>query len=231
MTATHTHAPAFLSRELWFPHPRRACADGLLAIGGDLSIERLLLAYRSGIFAWTADPISWWSPDPRAIFEFPSFHVASSLRKVLNHNPFTITINAAFEEVMKGCAEPKPRREETWVTREFIQAYVALHQAGHAHSIECWRGSTLAGGVYGVAIGGFFAGESMFHRVNNASKVALYHLLKLLHEQGFGLFDTQLLTPATASLGAFEIPRRLYLTRLAQALEKKVQFPSEHHAA
>src|SRR5438874_6643537 len=150
-----------LDQRLSFPDPRRADAEGLVAVGGDLSVDRLLLAYRSGIFPWTADPITWWSPDPRAIFEFNGFHVSRSLSRVIEKNIFRITIDRAFREVMEGCAEPAPGRGKTWITQEFIEAYGELHRLGHAHSLECWQGHTLVGGIYGVAIGGFFAGESM----------------------------------------------------------------------
>ncbi|MGA4642992.1 leucyl/phenylalanyl-tRNA--protein transferase [Limisphaera sp. 4302-co] len=212
------HVPALLSHRLWFPDPRLADADGLVAIGGDFSPQRLLLAYRSGIFPWTDNPITWWSPDPRAIFEFDRVHIPRSLRRLLRKNPFRITYDRAFRAVMEGCAQPAPGREESWVTPAFIQAYTRLHELGHAHSVEVWQGHALVGGVYGVAIGGFFAGESMFHRVSDASKVALVHLLEHLRGRGFVLFDTQMLTPVTRLLGAVEIPRDEYLRRLAEAL-------------
>lgn len=207
---------------LWFPHPRSALKGGLgglVAMGGDLSVARLLLAYRSGIFPWTVDPVTWWSPDPRAIFEMDQFHISRSLGKTMRKSLFRITVDQAFEAVMKGCAAPAPGRRSTWISPEFIAAYTQLHQAGHAHSLECWRGDQLAGGIYGVAIGGFFAGESMFHRVSNASKVALYHLHRHLRAQGFALFDVQMLTPITAQLGAITIPRDEYLQRLAEAVK------------
>lgn len=165
-----------LTRQLWFPDPRtaqRGELDGLVAIGGDLSIDRLLLAYRSGIFPWSADPFTWWSPNPRAIFEPGSFRVSKSLAKFLRKNPFILTHNKAFKQVIEACGKATPTRGETWISHEFVDAYTALHQAGHAHSVECWLGDELVGGIYGVQVGGFFAGESMFHRADNASKVAL----------------------------------------------------------
>ena len=208
-----------LNKTVWFPDPVLADSDGLVAIGGDLSVPRLLAAYRKGIFPWTVNPITWWSPDPRAIFELDRFHVPHSLAKVMRKGAFEITVNRAFRKVMEGCAAPAPGRRQTWITPEFITAYTRLHKAGHAHSVECWQERELAGGIYGVAIGGFFAGESMFHRAANASKVALYHLVQRLRERGFALFDIQMLTPVTRQLGAIEIPRVEYLKRLAEAVE------------
>jgi leucyl/phenylalanyl-tRNA--protein transferase len=209
-----------LNQRLRFPNPRLADAEGLVAIGGDLSVPRLLLAYRSGIFPWTADPITWWSPDPRAIFELDRLHVSHSLAKVIRQGVFQTTIDRAFRQVMEGCAEPAPGRRSTWISPEFLEAYAQLHNEGHAHSLECWQGAQLAGGIYGVAIGGFFAGESMFHRVSNGSKVALFHLVEHLRQRGFVLFDIQMLTPITSQMGGITIPRGQYLERLARAVEE-----------
>lgn len=211
-----------LGRRLWFPDPGGADARGLVAVGGDLSVERLLLAYRSGIFPWTADPITWWSPDPRAIIKLDRFHVPRSLARTLRKAPFEITVNRAFCEVMIGCATT--RRQGNWIGPEFIEAYTRLHHAGHAHSVECWREGQLTGGIYGVAAGGLFAGESMFHRVSDASKVALFHLVRRLRERGFVLFDIQMVTPITKRLGAVEIPRAEYLQRLRAAVELECRF-------
>jgi leucyl/phenylalanyl-tRNA--protein transferase len=216
--------PRLLDQRLMFPNPLLADAEGLVAIGGDLSIPRLLLAYRSGIFPWTVKPITWWSPTPRAIFELDQFHVSQSLAKVIRKGLFEITIDRAFREVMQGCAAPAPGRRDTWITREFLDAYTELHEQGHAHSLECWQDGQLAGGIYGVAVGGLFAGESMFHRASNASKVALYHLVKHLRRRDFSLFDIQMLTPITSRLGAVQIPRTDYLKRLAVAVEKSCIF-------
>jgi len=213
-----------LDERLRFPSPRLANPEGLVAVGGDLSVPRLLLAYRNGIFPWTADPVTWWSPNPRAIFELDHFHVSHSLAKVIRKKTFQITIDRAFREVMEGCAEPGPGRASTWITSEFLEGYAKLHHQGHAHSLECWQGEGLVGGIYGVAIGGFFAGESMFHRVSDASKVALFHLHKRLRRRGFVLFDVQMLTPITARLGGITIPREEYLKRLAKAVEKPCSF-------
>lgn len=208
-----------------FPSPNLADGVGLVAIGGDLSVERLLSAYRSGLFPWTANPVTWWSPDPRGILELEQFHVSHSLAKVIRQDVFTVTRDQAFGEVIKNCAVAAPGRGGTsWITGEFIAAYTQLHRAGHAHSVECWQDGNLAGGIYGVAVGGLFAGESMFHQVNNASKVALYHLVQHLRANGFVLFDLQMVTPATKPLGAVEISRTEYLQRLAAAVTKKCSF-------
>jgi leucyl/phenylalanyl-tRNA---protein transferase len=215
---------AILGQRLRFPSPRRADAEGLVAVGGDLSVERLRLAYRSGIFPWTVEPITWWSPDPRAIFELDGIHVSRSLAKVIRKGVFEITVDRAFRRVMQECAAPARGRRSTWISPEFIEAYTELHTQGHAHSLECWQGKQLAGGVYGVAVGGFFAGESMFHRVSNASKVGLFHLIAHLRRQGFVLFDIQMLTPVTAQLGGITVPREEYLRRLADAVEMRCAF-------
>jgi leucyl/phenylalanyl-tRNA---protein transferase len=213
-----------LDQRLCFPDPRRASAEGLVAIGGDLSVPRLLLAYRSGIFPWTVKPITWWSPDPRAIFELDQFHVARSLAKLVRKQPFEIKVDHSFRRVMEGCAEAAPGRGQTWVTPEFLDAYTRLHERGHAHSVECWHADELVGGIYGVSTGGFFAGEFMFHRVSNASKVALCELVQRLRERGFALFDIQMVTPATRRLGAVEIPRSEYLERLKDAVAMPCSF-------
>lgn len=223
-----TSPPAILNDSLWFPDPRAALAtedfDGLVAVGGDLSIARLLRAYRAGIFPWTCRPITWWSPDPRAVIELGDFHVPRSVRRLLRQAPFETTCDRAFRAVIEGCAEPALGRRKTWISREFISAYSRLHQVGHAHSVECWRDGLLVGGVYGVAVGGLFAGESMFHRATNASKVALVHLLEHLRARGFVLFDIQVITPVTALFGAINLPRELYLSRLTEAVDLPVTF-------
>jgi leucyl/phenylalanyl-tRNA--protein transferase len=215
---------AILDNRLHFPNPRLADAEGLVAIGGDLSVPRLLLAYRSGIFPWTVDPITWWSPEPRAVFELDGFHVSRSLARVIRKGVFRPSMDRSFRQVMQCCAAPAPGRRSTWISPEFIEAYTQLHQQGHAHSLECWQGPRLVGGVYGVAVGGFFAGESMFHHVSDASKVALFHLIEHLRKQGVVLFDIQMLTPITGQLGGVTIPRAEYLCRLAEAVEKPVSF-------
>lgn len=201
-----------------FPPAEHAPRQGLVAIGGDLSVERLLAGYRAGIFPWSAAPITWWSPDPRAVFEFDAVHVPRSLAKTLRKGVFEVTINRCFRRVIEACASVPRRGDSTWITPEIVEAYCGLHEAGWAHSLECWKNGQLAGGIYGVAIGGFFAGESMFHHVTDASKVALVRLLEHLRERGFVLFDTQMLTETTRALGAIEIPRREYLARLRVAI-------------
>ena len=209
--------PAILTQRLWFPDPRLASKDGLLAVFGDLSVDRLLLAYRSGIFPWSVDPITWWSPDPRGIIEMAHFHTPRSLARTLRQNVFEVTRDNAFRQVMKGCA--KRDRSDTWIGPEFIEAYVRLHEAGHAHSVECWQNGELVGGIYGVTVGGLFAGESMFHSVSDASKVALHHLVHHLLQREFALCDIQMVTPVTRQLGAVEVSRAEYLHRLAGAVE------------
>ena len=216
--------PILLNKNTAFPDPALADAEGLVAIGGDLGSDRLLAAYRKGIFPWTVNPITWWSPDPRAIFELDGFHVSQSLARVIRKGGFEVTIDQSFRAVMEGCAAPAPGRSGAWITEEFIEAYRRLHRQGHAHSVECRLRGELGGGIYGVAIGGLFAGESMFHRVNDASKVALHHLVRHLREHGFALFDIQMVTPATKPLGAIEIPRREYLQRLSAAVKMKCGF-------
>ena len=211
-------------KPLGFPDPSSASRDGLVAIGGDFSIERLLLAYRSGIFPWTIRPITWWSPDPRAIFELDRFHVPHRLAQFIRQRPFEITHDRAFRAVMEGCARPARGREDSWVTPEFIAAYARLHQLGHAHSVECWRAGELVGGIYGVSLGGLFAGESMFHRADHAAKAALCHLVEHLSARGFVLFDIQMVTPATQVFGPVEIPREEYLNRLKIAVAMDCSF-------
>ena len=216
--------PTILDSRLAFPDPRRANKDGLVAFGGDLSVERLRLAYRSGIFPWTVNPITWWSPDSRGIFELENFHVPRRLAQIIRQQPYEVSRDRAFRQVMEACAAPARGRGKTWITPEFIAAYTALHEAGHAHSVECWEGKKLVGGIYGVSVGGLFAGESMFHRADNASKIALVHLIEHLRARGFALFDLQMVTPATEALGAVAIPRAEYLRRLAKAVSLPCEF-------
>jgi len=216
--------PALLDNRIKFPDPHAADAEGLVAFGGDLSVKRLLLAYRSGIFPWTVNPITWWSPDPRTLFDLDAFRTPRRLAQIIRQQPYTVTRDHAFTEVMRGCAAPARGRSQTWITPEFIAAYTALHEAGHAHSVECWAGETLVGGIYGVTAGGLFAGESMFHRADNASKIALVQLIEHLRVRGFVLFDIQMLTPATQALGAIQIPRAEYLQRLARAVALQCEF-------
>ncbi|HEV2947640.1 MAG TPA: leucyl/phenylalanyl-tRNA--protein transferase [Gemmataceae bacterium] len=204
--------------------PERADATGLVAIGGDLSPERLLEAYRRGIFPWYDEelPICWWSPDPRAIFELDRFHVSRRLQRTCRSSRFQVSFDQAFSEVIRGCAD-RPG-QGTWITSEMVDAYEALQRLGYAHSVEVWKENQLSGGIYGVAVGSLFAGESMFSRCTDASKVALVHLVDRLRERGFQLFDIQFLNAHTARLGAVEIPRTEYLARLRTALECQPTF-------
>jgi len=213
-----------LTTRFRFPHASSSDADGFLAVGGDLKPGTLLLAYGNGIFPWTTHPITWWSPDPRAIIPIGGLHVSRSLRKVLRSSPFSISFDRAFRRVIEGCAAPRPHRKETWISRQFITAYTRLHERGHAHSVEVWREERLVGGLYGVSIGGFFAGESMYSEEENASKVALVAMEEKLRECRFTLFDVQLMTAHLRSMGAVEIPRSEYLQRLRQAVDMKTQF-------
>jgi leucyl/phenylalanyl-tRNA--protein transferase len=212
-------------RKLFGPalDPELADETGLVAIGGDLQPKTLLTAYCHGVFPWfnEGDPLLWWSPDPRAIFELDGLHIARRLARTMRSGKFSLTIDRDFGGVIRSCAE---RAEGTWITPEMIQAYERLHQFGFAHSVETWREDKLAGGIYGVAIQGFFAGESMFTRVRDASKVALAYLMSRLRERGFQLFDIQFVTEHTARLGAVEIPRSEYLKRLRAALASKATF-------
>ncbi len=203
--------------------PEFADDIGLVALGGDLRPTWLLEAYRHGIFPWynEGDPVCWWSPDPRAIFELDGLHVSRRLRRTIRSGRFTVTVNQDFAGVIRGCAD---RDEGTWIVPEMIAAYERLHQLGYAHSVEVWSGGDLAGGLYGVAIGGFFAGESMFTRIRDASKVALVHVVERLRERRFRLFDTQFVTEHTARMGAVEIPRDEYLARLKRALAVRTTF-------
>ena len=201
------------------PDPSQAREDGLVAVGGDLSVERLLEAYQSGLFPWSADPITWWSPDPRGVLPVGAVHVSRSLARTLRRAPYTVSFDQNFSAVIRACAEvPRSGASSTWISPQLLEAYEQLAQAGHAHSVECWQEGLLVGGVYGVSVGGFFAGESMFHRADDASKVALVHLDRHLASRGFTLLDCQMVTSVTRSLGAMEIPRTDYLDRLARAV-------------
>lgn len=216
--------PVELTQDAGFPNPELADPEGMLAVGGDLTTDRLLAAYRKGIFPWSVNPITWWSPDPRGIIELDQFHLPDRLRRFIRQGTFEVTIDRAFREVVEACAAPGPRRGGAWITGEFVEAYTRLHGQGHAHSVECWRHGELAGGIYGVASGGLFAGESMFYRASHASKVALCHLVEHLRARRFILFDIQMVTAATLPFGAKAISRSNYLKRLAVALEQDCSF-------
>lgn len=196
-----------------------------MAVGGDLSPERLVLAYASGIFPWSVRPVTWWSPDPRGVFELGGLHLSRSLRRTLRRQPYRVTRNLAFRAVVTACAtQPRPG---AWITPEFVEAYERLHRLGVAHSVECWLGDDLVGGIYGVALGGLFAGESMFHRADDASKVAVVNLHDHLMARGFTLFDIQMVTETTSALGAMEMRRSEYLRRLAVAIRQPARFEEE----
>lgn len=190
----------------------------LVEVGGDFSPGNLLRHYRRGNFPWSVDPATWWSPDPRAVIEVDAPHIPRSLAKFMRRCGFRKTLNTAFMQVMRACAAPRGDGSATWITEPFFEGYGRLHRLGHAHSLEVWDGEDLVGGIYGVAIGGYFAGESMFHRRDNASKVALVWLLEHLRDRGFALFDTQMPTTATLALGAKLIPRQEFLARLGAAV-------------
>lgn len=204
-----------------FPDPNESDDDGLVAIGGDLSPRRLLYAYEHGIFPWYDEgvPPLWWSPNPRTILTDEDLHVSRSLRRVLRKGTFRVTWNHSFEAVMRACGV---REGGTWILPEMIEAYVALHRLGCAHSIEVWSGADLVGGLYGVQRGALFAAESMFHRLTDASKVALVYAVRSTFRAGITLFDVQLTTSHLASMGAREIPRGEYLALVSEASAKVV---------
>jgi leucyl/phenylalanyl-tRNA--protein transferase len=195
--------------------------DGLLAAGGDLSISTLLGAYRQGIFPWFSDgdPILWWSPDPRMVLFPEELHLRRSLRKTLRNTKFQVTADREFEQVITACGGPREDDAGTWITPQMVDAYVQMHRAGHAHSIETWIDGELAGGLYGVAIGRAFFGESMFTRVTNASKIALVTLSRQLLAWNFGIIDCQMQTGHLASFGAREIPRDDFAQRLVDLVD------------
>lgn len=227
--------PVFrLTEELVFPPPEFAGPDGLLAVGGDLSVERLLLAYSQGIFPWYSEghPILWWSPDPRLIL-FPwELKVSRSLRQTIKKGTYRVTMDRAFSEVVEKCAGVH-RAEDggTWITPDMAKAYVRLHRSGFAHSVESWKDGELAGGLYGVALGRAFFGESMFATSPDASKVALVALVERLSEWDFDLVDCQVTTPFFKRMGAREIPRSEFLERLERALKKKAPAGKKWKAA
>jgi leucyl/phenylalanyl-tRNA--protein transferase len=224
ITVAPTPPPATLPAcRFAFPDPDGADAEGLVAHGGDLEPATLIAAYRHGIFPWPydAESLLWWSPDPRAILPLDALHVSRRLARTLRGDRFRVTINAAFAAVIDGCAA----REETWITPALRVAYVRLHGLGWTHSVEVWDADgALAGGLYGVAIGGLFAAESMFHRARDASKVAVVALVQHARRVGITLVDVQVPSSHLASLGALAIPRREYLDRLARALDRPVAF-------
>jgi leucyl/phenylalanyl-tRNA--protein transferase len=213
----------WLERDNAFPPVETALAEpnGLLAVGGDLSPARLLQAYRHGIFPWYGEdqPILWWSPDPRMVLFPAELKVSRSLAKRLRKPDYEVRFDTAFREVVTACATvPRPGQDGTWITQEMMAAYCKLHELGHAHSVETWMDGQLAGGIYGVALGRMFYGESMFHHVTDASKIALVHLMRHLGQSGFAMMDCQMKTQHLASLGGREIPRTEFSRRLAELI-------------
>ena len=211
-----------LEHRIYFPPVTQALRspNGLLAAGGDLSTPRLLEAYRHGIFPWFSEgePILWWSPDPRMVLFPGEFKLSHSLRKTLRKGPHEVRTDTAFEQVMRACAAPREGANGTWIHEEMIAAYCELHRLGYAHSIETWMNGQLAGGLYGIALGRMFYGESMFSRRTDASKIALAHLAAQLKRWDFGMIDCQMNTPHLASLGAREIPRKEFIARLQELI-------------
>ena len=213
-----TRLVAWTSERSAFPDPCTAPADGPMALGGDLSPERLLDAYAHGIFPWfenDAQPPLWWSPDPRAVLRPADVHISKNLAKRLRSGYFRISVDTAFAQVVAGCAAPRRRGGETWITPRMERAYCALHGAGFAHSVEAWRGDQLAGGLYGVSLGGMFFGESMFSRAADASKAALANLAAQLRAWDFTLIDCQIMNDHLHTLGACPMPRPEFLRLVA----------------
>ena len=203
-----------------FPPVERALEEpnGLLAAGADLSVARLVSAYERGIFPWYSDgqPVLWWSPDPRMVLFPDQLRIPRSLKKRLARRDYEVTTDTAFEEVIRGCAAPRRDHDGTWITDDMLAAYVRLHRAGYAHSVETWIGGRLAGALYGVALGRMYYGESMFTRVPDASKIALVHLVRQLERLGFGMIDCQMATAHLARFGAREIPRAAFVRKLGE---------------
>ena len=208
-----------LSQTIWFPNPEEADKDGLLAIGGDLSVKRLIHAYRSGIFPWFDEykPILWWSPNPRMVMFLDDFKVSKSLKKIILKNKFTVTYNNCFEEVIKNCSQIKREGQQgTWINSQMQEAYLQLHKIGFATSIEVWLEDKLVGGLYGIDLKDkkVFCGESMYSYASDASKVAFYYLVAQLKVKNYQLIDCQMYTPHLERLGAVEIPREKFLKYL-----------------
>ena len=216
--------PVFsLTEKVSFPPPEFAEDSGLLAMGGDLCVDRLLTAYKQGIFPWYEEttPILWWSPDPRMVLFPEDLHISKSLKKIIKKNKFEITFDKTFGEVISSCAYVRlDKGEETWITPEMVNAYIDFHRAGYAHSVEVWHNGELAGGVYGVALGRAFFGESMFTNIDNASKVGFVYLVEHLKKWGFRFIDCQVATDNLERFGAKEIPRKEFM----EILENEIKF-------
>lgn len=208
--------PHILDDKLWFPDVEEALEDGLLAIGGDLSIDRLLLAYRSGIFPWYDEDVPlWWSPDPRFVLFPEELKVSKSMKQVLNRNVFEFRVNTAFRDVITNCSMAyRPNQDGTWINEDIVNAYTQLHQLGYAHSAEAWLNGELAGGLYGIRMGNMFFGESMFSHVSNASKYAFVKYVQWLQQDGVQLVDCQVYTEHLESLGAVMIDRAEFIAML-----------------
>ena len=215
---------ASLPRTYTFPPLEAASPEGLLAVGGDLNPDRLLSAYRQGVFPWFSDgqPILWWSPDPRAILYPADLHISRSLRKSLRTQGFEVTADRAFDDVIQRCAESRNAREGTWITSGMQEAYCTLHRMGYAHSVETWQNGQLVGGLYGLAIGKAFFGESMFSQITDASKTALVALSVSLSAGGYHFIDCQVVSEHLNSLGAKAVPRYRFSSELKQAVETPV---------
>ena len=210
----------YLTEELWFPSVEFATRDGVVAVGGDLSVDRLLLAYRSGIFPWYSEgePILWWSPDPRMVLFPKRLKVSKSLLRFIQKNEFNITFNTAFPDVIRNCAAiEREGQVDTWITNDMVDVYQKLHELRHAHSVEVWREDKLAGGLYGIDLPEqkVFCGESMFNKESNASKVAFFYLVQKLKAEEYTIIDCQVHTQHLESLGAEEIPRTEFLRYLS----------------
>jgi len=215
--------PVFLlTDKIAFPPPHLASKEGLLAVGGDLSRKRLLLAYRMGIFPWFSDnePILWWSPDPRLVLYPHEIKISKTLKKIIRKGIFKVTMDTAFVQVINQCAQIRLQNNQgTWIVDDMIDAYCKLHEAGFAHSVEAWYRGDLAGGLYGVSLGRCFFGESMFTRISNASNVALVKLVEYLNALCFDMIDCQLTTRHLIRFGAREIPRVKFLKQLEESLK------------
>lgn len=213
-----------LSDRLEFPPAWLARSDGLLCVGGDLSVQRLLLAYESGIFPWFSkdEPILWWSPDPRLILFPKDINVSKSLKKKIKKPGYTVKIDTAFEQTILSCARPRKNEQAgTWLVDEMVTSYINLHRLGYAHSIETWKDNTLVGGLYGVCLGKTFFGESMFSFDSDASKIALVALAKHLQNHNFDLIDCQVKTNHLVSMGAIEVPRNFFLELIFESVKKE----------
>ena len=212
-----------------FPPLSAADSNGLLMLGGDLSVDWILTAYRQGIFPWPIvegqlEILAWFSPDPRAILEFDQLYTSRRLLRKIRSGRFMVTSDQAFDAVLTGCAGPRQDDDETWITPRMMAVYQQLHELGYAHSVEVWESGELVGGLYGLALGGYFSGESMYHRTGDASKIAICALVDHLRGQGFRLFDIQQNTPHCSRMGAEEISRSTYLERLSAAVDLPVEF-------